>query len=347
MMVSLSSGWHHPVRANILMKIKHLNLLLTYRCPSQCRHCCYFGGLEGTGLMTAAQVNAYLRDLNDHPLDSVWIYGGEPFLYPSVLTEIVKIARRKNIPEIGVLTNGYWATRERGALKLLHRLKETGLTAITVSTDGFHAQRIAPEWAIRAGRLALDTGIEEVTYSVAFLPPRGSSNYYNNLSEKIWDRLASIPGASLREENVTTIGRAAETLLEYYQLKKIRTRHRCRPPYYIGGSWSELQGLEIDPYGWVMVCPGLSLGRVGQHSLNSLLQQYDDNGNILWRTLRDGGAAGLLDLALHRGYRPSPKYVDTCHLCYEVRKYLRPHFRSYLAPDGCYREPHQAGRGFH
>ena len=85
------------------LKIKHLNLLLTYKCPSHCQHCCYFCGLEGSGLMTASDVKRYLKALEGHPLESLWIYGGEPFLYPGVLAEMVKIARRHHIAEIGVL----------------------------------------------------------------------------------------------------------------------------------------------------------------------------------------------------------------------------------------------------
>jgi MoaA/NifB/PqqE/SkfB family radical SAM enzyme len=326
------------------MKIKRLNLLLTYRCTSQCRHCCYFCGLEGKGLMTASQVNAYLLTLKEHPLESLWIYGGEPFLYPRILTEMVKIARRKGIPEIGVLTNGYWAKRRKYAFKRLQKLREAGITAMIVSTDGFHAEGVTPELAIRAGQMALDAGIEDVGYSVTFLPPRGSSNPYNELSEEIWDRLEHLNGSFLREDSVTTTGRAAESLLEHYRLKRPRRKSVCRPPDYIGGSWDELHGLEIDPHGWIMICPGLSLGNVGDRPLSELLQWYAEDGNVLWQSLRENGAFGLLDLALDRGYRPRSRYADICHMCYHVRKYLQPYFQANLAPIDCYREPSEANR---
>lgn len=327
-----------------LMKIKRLNLLLTYRCNSHCRHCCYFCGLEGKGLMTASEISRYLRALKEHPLESVWIYGGEPFLYPRVLTETVKIVRRKGIPEIGILTNGYWAKRQETARKRLDQLKQAGLTALTISTDGFHAQCIAPELAITAGQLALDAGIERVTYSVAFLPPRGASNRYNNLSEDIWNRLESRNGIPLREETVTTVGRAAEHLLEHYRLKKLGRKKACRPPAYIGGTWKNPQGLEIDPHGWVMLCPGLSLGRVGRQPLEALLQRFQQDGDPLWKCVREKGPHGLLDMAVRQGYRPRDGYVDTCHLCYDVRKYLLPSFKETISPGDCYREPAGTGR---
>ena len=308
--------------------------------------------------MNASEVYGYLQALKEHPLKSLWIYGGEPFLYPKVLTEIVKIARNREIQEIGVLTNGYWAKREKSAFKRLQVLREAGITAMTISTDGFHAAGVPPELAIRAGRLALDAGIEDVDYSVTFLPPRGSSNIYNDISEEIWDRLECLDGLPVREKTVTTVGRAAEALVDHDRLKKLclknphlktprskksRKKNACRPPDYIGGSWTQLQGLEIDPDGWVMICPGLSLGRVGEQSLSRLLQRYDDDGNVLWQSLRKEGAHGLLDLAIDRGYQARSGYADTCHLCYDVRKYLQPYFQAFISPQNCYGEPSGAG----
>jgi len=294
--------------------------------------------------MTASQVSNYLRALEEHPLESLWIYGGEPFLYPKVLTEIVKIARKKEILEIGVLTNGYWAKRKKSAAKRLEILKEAGLTALTVSTDGFHAERIAPELAMTAGQMALDAGIERVDFSVAFLPPRGSSNRFNDRSEDIWNRLERTNGLPLREDTVITIGRAAESLLQHYRLKKLRRKKICRPPHYIGGSWEKPQGLEIDPDGWIMICPGMSLGRIGKRTLGDILERYEEDDSFLWRCLDKDGPHGLLDIAVERGYQPRQGYADTCHLCYDVRKYLQPYFKTRISPWDCYQEPAKAGR---
>jgi hypothetical protein len=326
------------------MKIRHLNLLLTYKCPSQCRHCGYFCGLEGGGLMTASDVNKYLQALKDHPLESLWIYGGEPFLYPQVLTEVVKIAGRWNIPRIGIMTNGYWGKNDRRAEKRLSQLKEAGLNAMVISTDGFHAERVSPDVAINATRLARDAGLDEVSCSVAFIRPRSSSNPYNDESERIWARLDAEADISLREDTVTTVGRAAEELLECYRLGKVKKSSRCHPPGYIGGTWDQPEGLEIDPGGWVMLCPGLSLGRTGAQSLSGLLRQYDQNGGPLWKIIRRGGPPDLLDLALEKGYQRLDGYAGLCHLCYHVRKFLQPFYSAYLAPLSCYHEHCRAGR---
>jgi len=321
------------------MKIRNLNLLLTYKCPSQCRHCAYYAGLDGSGLMTAQDVKGYLKDLEDHPLESLWIYGGEPFLYFSVLTEVIKIAQRRQIPQIGVLTNSYWAAKPKKGKKRLSFLKQAGLSDIIISTGGFHAERILPELAINGIRSALQVGFETVTASVSFLSPRQTSNLFNDRSEEIWALLREIPGVALYENPVTMIGRAAERLLDYCQLRKIRPSKTCQPPDYIGGSINQPEGLEIDPDGWVMICPGFSLGNAQKRGLAALLDKYENSDNSLWHVICQEGPAGLLQRARHEGYADRTQYASDCHLCYEVRKFLRNYYPEQLSPAQCYAEP--------
>lgn len=289
-------------------------------------------------MMTAQEVKGYLKELRDHPLGSLWIYGGEPFLYIGVLTEVVRIAKGWHIPQIGVLTNGYWAAKPNADLWKLSQLKQAGLSAIIISTDGFHSQAVSPELAMNAAQASLKVGFEKVTFSVAFIPPRGASNPFNDRSEEIWSQLKAISGVSLEENPVTVIGRAGEELLEHCQLQEIRTPERCQPPSYIGGSFQHPQGLEIDPHGWVMICPGLSLGNAQAKSLAFMVEQYERCENTLWRIVRSEGPAGLTKLARDKGYVRREEYASVCHLCYEIRKFLQPYYSEQLAPVDCYQE---------
>jgi hypothetical protein len=326
------------------MRVKHLNLLLTYKCPSQCLHCCYYCGLEGEGLMTTLDVKGYLHGLRDQPLESVWIYGGEPFLYRGVLSEVVKIAKQRRIARIGVLTNGYWAKSRSSALKKLCSLKQAGLNAIVVSTDGFHARRVPPELAMNAAKAAREVGIETVSYSVSFLQARGRSNPFNDLSERIWTQVSQSNGIPLREDTVMIMGRAADKLLDYCECKHIGGRLRCRPPVYIGGTMCRPHGIEIDPDGWVMICPGLSLGNAKASSLSDLIARHETPANIFWQSIRQQGAEAMVKMARDLGFVPNSAYASICHLCYEARKFLRPHYPEYLAPASCYQEPVRQGR---
>ena len=288
--------------------------------------------------MTAQDVKRYLAELRGHPLESVWIYGGEPFLYPGVLAEVMKISKRNGIAQIGVLTNGYWATSPSAGLRKLSPLKQAGLNAIIISTDGLHAEAVSPDLAINAIRAALKMGFKKVIASVAFIPPRKLSNPINDRSEEIWAKLKGNPHLLLEENPVVFIGRAAQELSDYCQPKKLKAAQKCKPPSYIGGSFDEPQGLEIDPYGWVMICPGFSLGNAQKQPLAKLVEQYGNSGNTLWSIFCSHGPAGLLNLAQEKGYHQRALYASDCHLCYEVRKFLQPYYPEYLAPAGCYNE---------
>lgn len=287
--------------------------------------------------MTAQDVKRYLAELRGHPLESLWIYGGEPFLYLDVLAEVIKISK-KGIPRIGVLTNGYWATSPSTGLRKLSQLKQVGLNAIMISTDGLHAEAVSPDLALNAVRAALKVGFNKVIASVAFIPPRRISNPINDRSEEIWAKLKGKPDLLLEENPVTFIGRAADELSDYYQPRKVKAAQKCKPPNYIDGSFDEPLGLEIDPHGWAMICPGFSLGNARRQPLTKLIEQYGNSGSTLWRIFLSEGPAGLLKLAQEKGYDQRALYVSDCHLCYEVRKFLQPYYPEHLAPAGCYNE---------
>ena len=289
--------------------------------------------------MSAQDVKEYLKALQDQPLESLWIYGGEPFLYKGVLTEVLKIARRRGIARIGVLTNAYWAKTLNLASKTLSFMKRAGLNAIVISTDGFHDQCVPLDYAINAALAAEQIGIEEVSYSISFLQPRKRANPFNERSETIWSRLNEDNGFPLCEETVLLLGRAVDRLLDYCEPKKIDKRMHCRLPGYIGGTFKQPQGLQIDPNGWAMICPGLSLGNAKAHTLADLVKRYDDPENSFWQAIRQKGPKAMVELARERGYAPGDRYASVCHLCYEARLFLRPYFPDYLAPGDCYGEP--------
>jgi hypothetical protein len=97
-------------------------------------------------------------------------------------------------------------------------------------------------------------------------------------------------------------------------------------------------GVEIHPSGWVNLCAGLALGNALQHPLDEILTRYDPDAHPIIRVLAREGPAGLLRLAQRHGYAPAGGYVDGCHLCYEARRFLRPCYPDYLAPDRPYVE---------
>lgn len=95
--------------------------------------------------------------------------------------------------------------------------------------------------------------------------------------------------------------------------------------------------VEVDLWGYVMFCPGLALGRLGLQSLAEMVGQYDCEGHPLAGVLaREKGPQGLAARAAAWGYRAPEGISSRCHLCYDVRRFLRPRFADLLGPPNCY-----------
>jgi len=52
------------------MRLKGLDILLTYECTGSCAHCCYRAGPGQGDTMTLAEVEGYLTAVADQPLEA-------------------------------------------------------------------------------------------------------------------------------------------------------------------------------------------------------------------------------------------------------------------------------------
>jgi len=72
--------------------------------------------------------------------------------------------------------------------------------------------------------------------------------------------------------------------------------------------------------------------------LSSILAEYDPWQHPIIRELVRGGPALLAEIAQYIGYTARASYVSECHLCYDVRRFLRSRYSSGLVPLTCYEE---------
>jgi len=80
----------------------------------------------------------------------------------------------------------------------------------------------------------------------------------------------------------------------------------------------------------------VAIGNAKKDALSRILREYDYRENPIMRIVVDEGPAGLLKLAVEKGYKPLTGYADKCHLCFETRKFLRPYYPDILVVDNCY-----------
>ncbi len=319
------------------MQVKGVDFLLTFKCPSKCKHCSYKAGPERTGSMRLVDAERYLSELIEtQPLKSIGVHGGEPFLYFQTLVQIMESAKEMGLDRTWVITNGFWAKTKTISEKKLLELKEAGLKSITFSVDGFHQEYIPFETVKQGIEAAISVGFQKVWVDSYFLGSEDSDNFYNNSTKKALRNLENLSNVEINRRPVDFEGRAAQFLTKHVKAKQQIPSERCPLPFWIGGTLKNPEVIEIDQEGNVTLCPGVCIGNTKVQSLTEILQNYDYHAHPILSIIADEGPIGLLREAISKGFQKYQMFVDECHLCYETRRFLTRRYPKYLAPASCY-----------
>ena len=295
------------------MQLTGLHLLLTYQCTFECEHCFVWGSPWQTGTLTLANIRHIVHEAQDlGTITSLYFEGGEPFLYYATLLAGVRLAKEAGF-EVGIVSNGYWATSVEDALEWLRPL--AGLISdLSVSSDEYHydeqLSREARHARTAADRLRIPIGV----ISIAQPDDGEAATAVGQLPES--------------ESGVMYRGRAAE---------KLSGKARPHP-------WSQFTAcphedlrdpgrVHVDPLGNLHICQGLVIGNLFQTPLKEICERYDPEAHPIIGPLLHGGPIAL---AKDYGLAHRAAYADACHLCYEARRALRDRFPEVLTPDQVY-----------
>lgn len=318
------------------MHVKSVDFLLTFRCPSRCKHCSYKAGPERIGYMKLTEAEEYLKELTGtQPLETICAHGGEPFLYFQLLKQIVEKAKKLEVPQRWVITNGYWAKNQKTAIKKLTELKDAGLTHITFSVDSFHQEYVPLEMVRKGVKAAISIGFERICVDSHFLVGSNSNNSHDNLTKKALESLEGLDEIEINRYPTGFEGRGTE-LAKYAEPRSKPPTGKCTLPFWIGGNLESPETIEIDLEGNVTLCPGICIGNTRVQSLTAILQNYDCHTHPILSIIAKEGPIGLLKNAISKGFHRHQKFIDECHLCYEMRRFLMRHYPQHLAPADCY-----------
>jgi hypothetical protein len=293
-----------------------IHVLLTYTCPLRCKHCFVYGGPRAKGTYSPSQVSKLIGEASQ--IDTVeWIYfeGGEPFYYYALLLSSIKKARLAGF-SVGVITNGYFARSEDTAARFLRPLAELGVGELCISDDTYHYRSTGDTPAKRALRAAGSLGLKVKAVSL----DTAASNRDGG------QELMS--GGSGLETRLMWRGRATEKLTASEPLTTWDTFTRC-PMEGI----EHPHRLDIDAYGNVQICQGITIGNLWKTSLANLVEAYRAESHPICGPLARGGPALLLQTYPAKS---TDGYVDACHLCYATRRQLIDQFPDCLAPRHVY-----------
>ena len=296
------------------MPLEQLHLLTTYKCSMECDHCFVFGSPEAKGVMKISDIQRILNQaVKVRSIDWIFFEGGEPVLYYPILLWGLRKAKSLGY-KTGFLTNAYWATSVQDAKEWLKPILETGVSDITISDDAFHYGKEEENLSKHAFKAAKQLGLPVSKISIE-QPKR-------YMKGKGWK------GEPVKEGAVLFKGRPTEKLVEGMPRTPWQKLDKCS-----NEDFANQKRVHIDPFGYVHVCQGITIGNMKKTPLHAIFEQFNPLKHPVCSPILKGGPAALV-----RKYRVNHEeaYVDECHLCYATRVKLRKTFPEILAPDQMY-----------
>jgi MoaA/NifB/PqqE/SkfB family radical SAM enzyme len=246
-------------------------------------------------------------------VDWIYIEGGEPVLYYPILLWGLREAKKQGFKS-GFITNAYWATSVEDAKEWLKPISEIGISEAIISDDMFHYSREEQNLSKYAFQAAKELGIPVSNISI-----KQPKEY---MLRREWK------GKPVREGAVLFKGRPVEKLIEGLPRKQWQEFDKC-----LDEDFSNQKRVHIDPFGYVHLCQGITLGNMKKTQLSKLFEHFNPYEHPICRPILRGGPAELVR-KYHVCHEES--YVDECHLCYSTRLRLRKMFPEILAPNQMY-----------
>jgi len=252
------------------------------------------------------------------------ITGGEPMLFADLVKIIITECHRLSFPETWLFTNGFWAHDTSKARKIVKELGSLGLTKIFTSIDFFHQSYVPVESVKNAIEVSLEFDIE-VSVDARFIGKPSEDNEFDSKTRFYLEFLGNLlPEVEVIKTQPMFVGRAAESLINNVKVRPLSEilNERC-PGAWAGGTLESSFGVDVDEFGFVTICPGLSIGNSREVSFRKIVEGYDYQDFAVIAALHDNGMRGLMGLASKNGFVPKNAYLSGCHFCYETRKFLR------------------------
>ncbi len=301
--------------SNFMFPIRRLNFRITYNCNVQCRHCYNNSGPESDRfLINRDKAFDAISNMSHVGIKRIGIEGGEPFLYPGFLMDMIQKARRSGIERIGINTNGFWARTPGKTSKVLNNLEKAGFMNgpgngsdfIKLSSGVYHQEFIDFKVVINLARIYFEKFHRPLIIDYEF--PNDSPDIkkfligrlkHHNLAENVKIEYRLVEG----------VGRGKQVCTDEALIKNVEEKP-CR----------NINQISVEPDGTAKPCCGLNafikginIGNINKDSLKTIIKNMQNSpilqfmskksfakiSNSCGKTLKPEGYRGICELCEH------------------------------------------------
>ncbi len=307
-----------------------LTLTITDKCMLTCAHCFEESTPEKNTFLETGRVKDLAKEARNifkgYNKRYIRITGGDPLLHDGVSEIIESFSRKRNSLKYSVLdveTNGWWAVNDKKTEEIVLRLKNSGATLLSASTDYYHKKSSEGKFDLseHVDRIRKISAKQNLEFrGIKYLPLFSDDPEIRKLEEMCGD----IP-------EVTPIGRARllnEKWWGKYHL--VCTSHGCslNPPAFAESNF-HTYGINISANGNVYSCISgkefehatLSIGNIYNKRLDEILKEQN---NPIVNLIREKGLRKLAKLA-GMDYMEHWKMYFKMTPCGECHEILREH----------------------
>ena len=197
-------------------KINTVELAVTYECFGKCRHCSAAEKKKPGSIDVNTAVSALKKACEEYPIESIYITGGEPLLYPENTGAVARAAEEIGISRIVLITNGGAWNSESDLDEITDMIKESPFTEVFLSADTFHKEYIPLNKQRDFALKLISKNCKKVFIHPSWVIGRHDGNIFNSETEECVKAFGELGFKSTPGTNIYLEGNASTFLAAYY-----------------------------------------------------------------------------------------------------------------------------------
>ena len=301
---------------------KRIEFAVTYLCNSKCKHCYSIQNNETfpEHIDKSLAVETVRKVGEQYSPESIMTFGGEPLLFPEIVSAIHKESMEVGIPYREIITNGYWSKDAKKIKEIAKNLKESGVNEIIVSVDTFHQEQIPLDNVRKTIESCLQEGFQNIVLNPCWVVSEENDNRYNQKTKSILQKLEDLPVKKSEGNIMEPAGLALINLKEFLPPREEFPIGKCGDMPYTD-PLDSVKGIYLEPDGKVAVCNDFYIGNAFETDIISLIENYNPFKIPVMKAIIENSMEGLLNWAKAKGVQPDPQgYYSICQMCIDIRR---------------------------